>query len=136
MAIKIFNVVIILIIVIICILIYMSYRDRENFILLANKTRDEYISERAPNLKDVSARDVGHFKTGAPNLIKNRKVIINPANVGFSANSMINRNVYADIYNNIGARRLNPVFKSFSKFGQAGLGEARYAVPEYPFSTV
>lgn len=62
--------------------------------------------------------------------------LIDPSQVGFSYNSFVNRNTYADFYNNIGERRRNPNFKFITRFKGIELHPARYTNPEYSFASI
>lgn len=73
---------------------------------------------------------------GGPNLVDARPVIIDPSQVGFSYNSFVNRNTYADFYNNVGERRENPNFKFITRFKGLNLNPERYSLPSYSFASI
>ena len=73
---------------------------------------------------------------GTPNSLRNPRTLIDPSQVGFSYNSIVNRNAYADLFNNKGERRKNPNFKFVTKFKELLLNPARYALPTYSFATI
>jgi len=88
------------------------------------------------NSHGMYQRNVEHAKTGTPNKVKYQRTFLKPSSIGFSHNSIVNRNVYSDFYNNIDERRKNPYFKYITRFNGLNLHPARYAVPEYKFATI
>lgn len=80
--------------------------------------------------------DYSHFTLGSPNGLYGKKTIIDPSQIGFSSNSLINRNQYSDFYDSIGNRRLNPNFKFITKFRGLELHPMVYSEPEYSSSVI
>jgi hypothetical protein len=76
------------------------------------------------------------FVKGNPNPLYGKRTIIDPSQIGFSTNSIINRNQYSDFYDSIGNRRDNPNFKFFTRYNGLGLNPSVYSEPEYSFSTL
>lgn len=80
--------------------------------------------------------DRSHAITGTPNKANYRRLLLRPQNIGFSYNSIVNRDVYSDFYNNINERRKNPIFKYITKFNGLNLNPARYSLPQYRFAMI
>jgi hypothetical protein len=80
--------------------------------------------------------DRNHLKTGAPYLNKNKRTIIRPELVGFSANSFVNRDTYSDFYNHVGERKKSPDFRYVTKLNGLNLNPSRYSTPQYRFSSI
>lgn len=86
--------------------------------------------------RGMYADERDHLRHGAPNQVHYQRTFIDPSEVGFSYNSFVNRNTYADFYNHIDERRKNPNFKFITRFNGLELHPARYALPDYPFSAL
>jgi hypothetical protein len=76
------------------------------------------------------------FVKGNPNPLYGKRTIIDPSQIGFSTNSIINRNQYSDFFDSNGNRRDNPNFKFFTRYKGLGLNPSVYSEPEYSFSTL
>lgn len=84
----------------------------------------------------VYSDEVAHFVKGYPNALYATPTIIDSSQVGFSTNSIVNRNQYSDFYDSVGNRRINPNFKFFTKFRGLELNPAVYSEPQYSFSKI
>jgi hypothetical protein len=76
------------------------------------------------------------FKSGGPANRYGKRTLIDPAQVGFSTNGIVNRNQYSDFYDSVGTRRQNPNFKFFTRFNGLELNPMTYSEPEYSFSMI
>lgn len=77
-----------------------------------------------------------HVAQGAPNILTNPRTLIKPSQIGFSNNSFVNRNVYADFYDSVGDRRRNPNFKFITKFQGINVDPVRWSQPMYRFARI
>jgi len=80
--------------------------------------------------------DRKHATTGTPNRARYRQTLLRPQNIGFSYNSIVNRNVYSDFYNNVNERRTAPKFKYVTKLNGLNLKPSRYSLPQYRFAMI
>jgi len=76
------------------------------------------------------------FSRGGPTYRYGKRTIIDPSQVGFSTNGIVNRNQYSDFYDSVGNRRQNPNFKFFTRFNGLELHPMTYSEPEYNFSMI
>lgn len=84
----------------------------------------------------LDASQAVHAARGAPNSITAKRTLIRPEQVGFSYNSFVNRNVYADFYDSVGNRRTNPYFKYITRFTGLNLDPVRFSQPMYRFARI
>ena len=77
-----------------------------------------------------------HVAQGAPNVLTNPRTLIKPSQVGFSNNSFVNRNVYADLFDSVGNRRTNPYFKYITRFTGLNLDPVTFSQPMYRFARI
>lgn len=80
--------------------------------------------------------DVKHMMTGTPQRARATRTILKPEYVGFSANSIVNRNYYDDLYNHVGDRKPNPIFKYITKEKSLRVNPNKYSSPEYSFASI
>lgn len=82
------------------------------------------------------AAQKSHIARGYPNTLTSPRTLIKPSQVGFSYNSLVNRNVYADLFDSVGNRRLNPTFKYITRFTGLNLDPAKFSQPLYRFARI
>lgn len=80
--------------------------------------------------------DVKHAQTGTPNRSKYQRTLLKPSSIGFSHNSLVNRNTYSDFYNNVNERLKSPSFRYITRFGGLSLNPARYSLPLYRYAMI
>jgi hypothetical protein len=112
-----------------------NYEEKPNLMTAIGGMKGNYKNYPAYGVYDA---EVKHMATGTPQRARATRTILKPEYVGFSANSIVNRNYYDDIYNHVGDRKQNPIFQYITK--EKGLSTvptaSRYAEPQYRFSII
>lgn len=146
----------IILIIGVVILFIMNKNKKENMHAFSSLSRHSPYYEAIPDLaskiggmKGYSTRhpesigayglddsQVVHAARGYPNSITAKRTLIRPEQVGFSASSFVNRNVYADFYDSVGNRRTNPYFKYITRFTGSNLDPVTYSQPMYRFARI
>ena len=77
-----------------------------------------------------------HVAQGAPNVLTNPRTLIKPETIGFSANSVVNRDYYNDVFDSVGNRRTNPLFRFITRVGGINVDPVRWSQPMYRFARI